>query len=193
MDLFEKSIYRYCIINKIAFMILCLSVSFAILILLFIYYLLFTISPISFYAFTSLLTIFIVFSYIELFFYKRLADFNCGHLLSMIMNNERYYEMKDYTIDQGLVEVMFKIDPGHNTTAVIVNALVNNKLLYVKNALYYVSFKKIIYIYHCYKDGKDILIRHLLKNFNINLFLNKILNDIKPIIYHYYLHLCLTT
>ena len=143
-------------------------------------------------VFSTLVTlIMFVFQCIELFFYKRLADLNCGDLLSTIMNNQCYYEMMNYTMTHGKVDVRLKISKSKNIVVSIIDALDKNELLYVKNALFYITFKEIIYIYQCHRYNADIFIRHLLKNFEINAFLNQIMNDIKPIIYNYYLQLCL--
>ena len=57
--------------------------------------------------------------------------------------------------------------------------------LFISNYLSYLNIKDVTTLYLIYKDS--IFIKHLMKNYNINLFLNKLYPDIKQIIYQYYI------
>lgn len=144
---------------------------------------------------------------VQLWLGKRLVDLNCYPLLYYFNTTD---DISGYAEDQGNVKAYLMLTTT-NIDYSISQALHRNKLLYFKNALPFISYKKIIALY-CHmnrqpydvdlfkynmpltynKDAIHMMINYLLKNYNIKLFLNQLtyaLNDVKPIIYNYYLEL----
>lgn len=148
---------------------------------------------------------------VQLWLCKRLVDLNCYTLLYYF--NPQHDKVFYYAFDQGRVRICLILRPDNDIDYSISFALYNDKILYFKNALSFIHYSKIISLY-CHmnryqhyniklpfnfniplnynQDAIKIIIDHLLKNYTIKLFLNQLpyeLNDVKPIIYNYYLEL----
>lgn len=128
---------------------------------------------------------------IGLWIHKRLIDYNCYNLLYYLNNDH----LPTYIQNQGNVDLYLKLFPVNINSSIKI-ALNRNQLLFFKNALSYISDKESIKLYKKlnYKHLKaiNIILSHLSKQYHVKLFLNQLtyeLNDIKPIIYHYYIQL----
>ena len=128
---------------------------------------------------------------IGLWIHKRLIDYNCYNLLYYLNND--HHHLPTYIQNQGNVDLYLKLFPVNINSSIKI-ALNRNQLLFFKNALSYISDKEIIKLYKKLKTQKaiNIILSHLSKQYTVKLFLNQLtyeLNDIKPIIYHYYIQL----
>ena len=80
---------------------------------------------------------------IHLWLGKRLVDLNCYHLLYYLHTTD---DISAYAEDQGNVKIYLMLTPT-NMDYSISPALHRTKLLYFKNALPFISYKKIISLY----------------------------------------------
>ena len=142
---------------------------------------------------------------LEFYIYKKLVDYDCCYLINYT-NSSRQYEICNYAETQGKVNVYLnlKIRTGWDNELKpidivrnIKGSLTRNKLLFFENGLYLLDNKTIIDLYNRNNNVKGfyIMLSHLFKKYTIQLFLKQLhyeFNDLKPIIYNYYLQLLLT-
>lgn len=151
------------------------------------------------------------FGIVKRWFHKRLVDLKWYSILYYVINNNIFNkdraEIIGYAEDQGDVQVYLTLTIKPNIEGEILWAFTRGKSLFFQNALYLLSYSRIISIYlnlnnhvssphsvcpEYQQHTKSTIIKYLLKEYKINLYFNQLtyeLNDVKPIIYNYYLEL----